>query len=254
MRAILTYHSIDRSGSVISVDESTFAEHVRFLASGAVRVVPLAELVDDDGPGDAVALTFDDGFANFATAAWPRLREHGLPATVFVVAGHAGGENRWASRGDADVPHLPLLDWAQIGALADDGVEIGSHSCSHPRLDRIGHDRLEAEIHGSAVEIGRRIGRRPTTFCYPFGNLDERVAGIAAQVYERACTTRLAYLPAEPDRARLPRLDCYYVRRPGDLERWGTVRFRTRIAVRARLRDIRRFAEVATSARRVDAP
>src|SRR5690606_37701023 len=60
MRAILTYHSIDESGSPISVSREAFRAHVRWLASGAVKVRPLAELVDARDGGDAVAITFDD--------------------------------------------------------------------------------------------------------------------------------------------------------------------------------------------------
>jgi peptidoglycan/xylan/chitin deacetylase (PgdA/CDA1 family) len=71
MRAILTYHSIDDSGSPISVAPEEFRAHVRWLGSGAVRVVPLAKLVTLPPDDDAVALTFDDAFENFSTIAAP---------------------------------------------------------------------------------------------------------------------------------------------------------------------------------------
>jgi len=65
MRAILTYHSIDESGSVISVSESVFRGHVTWLARSAVRVVSIDTLMHLPADANAVALTFDDGFVNF---------------------------------------------------------------------------------------------------------------------------------------------------------------------------------------------
>lgn len=239
VRAILTYHSIDPSGSVISVDEPTFDRHVRFLGSGRVRVLPLADLWRDDAPGDAVALTFDDGFSNFATAAWPRLRDHGLPATVFVVCDRVGADNRWHGREDPRVPTLPLLAWDDVARVAGEGVAIGSHTRSHPRLGRTAGAALADEIGGSADDIEHRTGRRPTSFCYPFGEFDDRAVAAVVRTYQQACTTQLRTLPPDPDPHRLPRLDGYYFRRPGELEAWGSPHFRARIRGRAGLRAVR---------------
>src|SRR5262249_42342025 len=79
VRAILTYHSIDDSGSVISISPSQFVEHLRWLASSSVDVVAVSRLLSTTSDRNAVAITFDDAFENFATHAWPLLREHGLP-------------------------------------------------------------------------------------------------------------------------------------------------------------------------------
>jgi len=109
MRAILTYHSIDSSGSPISVSPSAFRAHVRWLASGAVRVLPLDELVSAGDDEDAVAITFDDGFENFATEAAALLAQHGLPSTVFVVPEHVDGTNAWGGSDAPGIPTLPLM-------------------------------------------------------------------------------------------------------------------------------------------------
>lgn len=239
IRAILTYHSVDSSGSVISVDAGTLERHAQFLSSGRVRVLPLTDLVNDSGSGDAVALTFDDGFANFATEAWPRLRDHGLPATVFVVTERVGSDNRWQGRDDPVVPTMPLLDWDQIGHLAEEGVTVGSHSRSHPHLEHLGDAQLDGEVAGSADEIERRIGRRPTTFCYPFGGHDDRVVAASAATYSAACTTAFRVIEDGVDPHRLPRLDCYYFTAPGSLERWGSRRFLGRVRLRSVLRSAR---------------
>jgi peptidoglycan/xylan/chitin deacetylase (PgdA/CDA1 family) len=238
MRAILTYHSVDDSGSPISIDERAFARHVDFLASGRVRVLPLDELMAAAADDDAVALTFDDGYRNFTAAAWPRLRDAGLPATLFVVTGRTGGDNRWDGRG-APAPAFELLGWDELVDVAAQGVTLGSHSRSHPRLPGLTDDALDAEVAGSADDLEARTGIRPTAFCYPYGRFDERVAAAVSGRYRCACTTELRPLAAADPPERLPRLDAYYLRAPGRLEAWGSSRFRRLLQTRALLRRVR---------------
>ena len=239
MRAILTYHSVDPSGSVVSIDEDAFRAHVGFLASGRVRVVGLRELLALPPEEDAVALTFDDGFRNLGRTAWPLLRDHGLPATVFVVTGRVGGENDWDGTGPGGAPRLPLLDWDDLGRLAEEGLELGCHSRSHPHLDRVDDPARRAEVEGAAADIERRTGRRPASFCYPYGSYDEASVRAVRRVYDVACTTRLDVLGPDDDRHRLPRLDVYYYRGRGQLEAWGSPAFRARLATRRLLRAAR---------------
>ena len=247
MRAILTYHSIDPSGSPISIDAAGFRAHVAWLASGAVRVVTLDRLLAADDLDDAVALTFDDAFRNFADVAWPLLRAHGMPATLFVVSARAGTNNDWQGNGTdggrgvryaGGVPVLPLMDWDAIGRAAHDGVSLGAHSRTHPDLRRATDARLQDEIHGSAEDIAARTGQRPTAFAYPYGAVSARVAHAAAG-FRQAVTTRLAALRPADDPLRLPRLDAFYFRDRGRLEAWGTPAFHQRLRWRAGIRQVR---------------
>jgi peptidoglycan/xylan/chitin deacetylase (PgdA/CDA1 family) len=239
MRAILTYHSIDDSGSPISVDRAAFREHVAFLASGAVRVTDIAGVLAQPEDAQAVALTFDDAFANFATEAWPLLRDRGLPAMLFVVSGHAGGTNAWGGREQAGIPTLPLLDWDDLGRLAEEGVTLGAHSRTHPDLRGTDDAALADEVAGSADVIAARTGRRPEAFAYPYGAQDTRVASAAAAAYRFACTTDLRLLARDEEALLLPRLDAYYLRGPGRLARWGTPALTGYLRLRAATRALR---------------
>lgn len=236
MRAILTYHSIDTSGSPISVDEQVFRGHVRFLASGRVRVVPLADIGAMPPEDDVVAVSFDDGFSNLAELAWPLLRDHGLPTTVFVVSGRVGTTNDWDATPDSSVPPLPLLDWEGLARLADDGMTLGAHSRSHPHLERLPDAQRRDEIEGSAADIEARTGRRPRSFCYPYGTYDDGTVAEVARAYDQGCTTELRLLADGDEPHRLPRLDAYYYRRPGRLEAWGSPAFHRHLAARRLLR------------------
>jgi peptidoglycan/xylan/chitin deacetylase (PgdA/CDA1 family) len=239
VKAVIMYHSLDRSGSPISLNPETFARHVRWLASGRVRVVPLERLSGDSAAGDAVALTFDDAFLNFASVAAPLLAEYDLPSTLFVVSGCAGGTNAWGGVIDPRVPTLDLLDWDAIGALVRDGVAIGAHTRSHPRLGAIGSMQITDEVAGCSEDIYRHVGMRPATFAYPFGEVTPTAAQCVRTHYAYACTTDLRVLSAREDPAHLPRLDAYYLQKPGSLESWGSPAFTRFIRRRALARRLR---------------
>lgn len=239
MKAIITYHSVDDSGSVISIDERAFRRHAQWLASGRVRVVPLdvlPTLADDD---DAIAITFDDGLESFGRTAAPVLRELGLPVTLFVVAEAVGTTNEWRGRRDAGIPVFPLLDWDALGRLSSAGVSLGAHTCTH--LDLISADAhtAEREIVSSKTRLARELGVDATTFAYPYGGVSAAARDVVAREFRYGVTTRLSTLAPTDDPARLPRLDSYYLRGSGTLEAWGTARFRMRMGLLAGARSVR---------------
>lgn len=237
MRGILTYHSIDDSGSVISVRPDLFRQQAEWLASGQIQVVPLDEIQRLPPESHSVALTFDDGFESFASVAWPELRERQLPATLFVVADHVGRTNEWGT--ETGIPKLPLLGWEELGRLAEEGVTLGSHTRTHPDLRRLDADRLEDEVAGSIERIRTETGVLPQVFAYPFGYHNPFVTEAVRRAYRFACTTELRFVePSDPTHL-LPRIDMYYCRRHGRLETWESTGFQSYITVRHLLRRVR---------------
>ncbi|WLQ16848.1 polysaccharide deacetylase family protein [Hahella aquimaris] len=85
-----------------------------------------------------------------------------------------------------------LLGQEDIKALLDGGgVDFGSHTCRHLRLDKItSDDELEYEIATSREKIAQSTGRQPTFFCYPNGNTSEKGMQVVAENYSAACTTK----------------------------------------------------------------
>lgn len=243
MRAILTYHSIDESGSPISVGREAFRAHLRWLASGSVRVLSLAELVVDQDDGDAVAITFDDGFQNFADEVVRPLEDASIPSTVFVVPEHVGGENDWGGQSVPGIPSLPLMDWKTLGTLAERGVSLGAHTRRHRDLSHVRGAALEDEVAGCVERMAAELGPRPSSFAYPYGAVDETAATVVRDVFALACTTELRALRPGDDRALLPRLDMYYFRERGQLESWGSTSFRGRLWLRAQGRRVKRLVQ-----------
>ena len=239
MRAILTYHSIDRSGSPISIPPETFEAHLRWLISDRVRVVSIDELMMLPADADAVALTFDDAFENFATEAWPRLRVHGLSTALFVVSGRVGGFNEWERGRSRSVPRLPLLGWEDLGRLATEGVRLGAHSRTHPDLTGLSPSAAVDEMAGSSDDIRQHTGVAADAFAYPFGRVTPAIAKLAEGGFRWALTTDLRWLNPVEAPMLLPRLDAYYFQCPERLEAWGSWRFRTFVGWRAAGRRVR---------------
>ena len=245
MRAILTYHSIDDSGSPISVPRAVFAQHVEWLRSSQMRVTSIPELLALSPETDAVALTFDDGFCNFATDAAPLLR--GMPVTLFVVTDHVGRSNQWRGRSSPGIPTLPLLGWTALSRLAEAGVTLGAHTRTHPDLTTLPAAAVEDELAGSADRLRTETGIATELFAYPYGSLTSTIAAAVAKTFRWACTTELRPLGPDERAVELPRLDMYYLRQPGQLESWGTPTFHAYLAYRRLLRQGRQIALRAVS-------
>lgn len=240
MKAILTYHSIDGSGSPISVAPDVFRRHMAWLAKGPVRVLPLDELVATESGTHAVALTFDDGFVNLASEAAQVLAEFELPATVFVVSDHVGGDNRWGGVAETGIPTLPLLDWDALGRLAESGVELGNHTRSHPDLSELAPDDVREELETAHQAIMTQTGVRARSVAYPYGSHNGEVTSVAAELYPMAVTTDLRTFGPSESAMRLPRLDMYYYQSQGQLEAWGSRRFEQRLWFRRQARLLRK--------------
>lgn len=245
MRAILTYHSIDDSGSPISIPASVFAEHVAWLRSGRVQVASIPELLTLPSAADAVAVTFDDGFCNFAVEAAPLL--HGLPVTLFVVTDHVGRTNQWGGRSQDGIPTLPLLDWPALVRLASSGVTLGAHSRTHPDLATVSPEVIVDELSGCADHLMRETGIVPDVFAYPYGSVSPVAVEAVASRFRWACTTELRGLREHERLAELPRIDMYFFRQRGRLESWGTSRFLAYLTARRFLRGCRDMARDATA-------
>ena len=124
--------------------------------------------------GQYFHLSFDDGFRTVLTNAAPVLARLRVPAIVFVITDRVG-----AGAGDAR-----RLSWDELRALRPIGIDIGSHTVSHPRLaDLADEAALDAEIAGSKAEIEARMGAACSYIAWPFGGrTDVHDAGIGAVV------------------------------------------------------------------------
>ena len=240
---ILTYHSLDDSGSVISVSPPAFRAHMQALRDKGFSGIALGRLLDGwEGraplPPRPVVLTFDDAFRSFADTARPVLEGARFGATVFAVAGRCGGTNDWPGQ-LARVPRLPLLSAADLRDAAAAGFEIGSHGLTHAALDGLSPAEAEREVVGSKRALEDALGRPVEVLAYPYGRSGAAVRVLAAAHYRASCGVQMAAARAGHDRHALPRIDVYYLRRPGVFRTLGTPLGRGYLAARAWARRLR---------------
>lgn len=212
---VLTYHSIDESGSILSTPPKTFRSQMRALASMGYCAVALRDLLDGwDGSrsrsGRPVVLTFDDGFANVADHALPILQELSFSATLFVVADYCGRNNDWPGQ-PATVVRKPTMTMRQLRNAVDCGFEVGSHTMTHADLTRADAPALKHEIVDSRKMLEDELGAEVSTFAYPCGGISAPAAELVREHYRAGCSTELRYAHRSSPRELLPRLDSYYL-------------------------------------------
>ena len=160
-------------------------------------------------PKRAVVLTFDDGYDNFREYAFPELRRHDFPSTVFLVANKIGGRADWLLDDAMDAP--PLLDRETILDLRRQGVDFQSHGCSHSRLSKLPVDEARREIAGSKTTLESLMGEPVRFLCYPYGDYDPTTVDLAREAgYEAAVTCRRGRAVPEDPPLELPRIAVSY--------------------------------------------
>jgi peptidoglycan/xylan/chitin deacetylase (PgdA/CDA1 family) len=162
--------------------------------------------------GRLLHVTFDDAFASLERAL-PVLERLSLPATVFVCSGYAAdGRPLDVTELATEVQQYPdelrTMDWDALRGLVERGIEIGSHTVSHPHLPLLGDVEVQRELRESRKRIEDELGRPCRFLAYPFGDEDARIrAASAAAGYEAAFG-----LPGREDwtdRHALPRVGVY---------------------------------------------
>jgi peptidoglycan/xylan/chitin deacetylase (PgdA/CDA1 family) len=239
VRAILTFHSVDPSGSVLSIAPDELRSLIGSIRASGHRIVALGEMLAEPATPRRIALTFDDGVASLHEHALPLLGELAVPATLFLTTGWLGRDNRWPGM-PADAPHMTMLDWEQVGELHAAGWSIQAHTVNHPDMRTLEDVEIDRELESCDREIEARLGVRPDVFAYPYGHYDARVAARASRRYRHAVTAAMGTLPESiEDPMHVPRLETYYFRSPSIHRRFDGTFFRAYLAGRSVLRRLR---------------
>lgn len=201
---VLVYHGVATADdgedpNRLLVSPEHLEAHVRLLKRRGYRFVAAGELVGNGKPfGRTAALTFDDGWRNWLTAGLPVLQGLGVGGTFFVCPGLFG-----ATHPDVPGEEGALLDEREARQLHEAGMELGSHSLTHPDLRKLSDAELAVELRDSKQAVEAITGRPCRLFAYPYGLYDERVVrAVGAAGYELA----FAWLPGPWRPLEAPRL------------------------------------------------
>lgn len=211
---VLTFHSVDDQSSVISFPPRLFKEGLARLKQQGLYTIDLMEAVGrlqrcEMFPERCFVITFDDGYRNFYSEAFPVLQQLGMSATVFLTV---------AETGDATtrLPSLSgreMLSWGEIREMhATGSIQFGAHTVTHPDLTKLPAARVESEVANSKAIIEDALGNPVLCFAYPYGRYDRRSREIAGRHFGCACSDRLGLITAASDPLALERVDAYYLR------------------------------------------
>ena len=189
---------------------AAFSAHMDHLARKGYRTVDLDHVVELISHGDdvarVVAITFDDGYLDFYSSAFPVLLSHGFTATVFIIPGFLhngrGGQQRDG-----------YMNWAQLREIRRYGIHIGSHSMTHARLHELPPDDIDRELGLSRHAIEEGLHCSVSSFSYPYSFPEHNrhfIQDIRARLqkhgYRHAVSTILGTAGYRDNRFLLPRL------------------------------------------------
>ena len=218
---ILMYHYVsvppldaDKYRLDLSVTPDAFETQMEYLAINGFHPIRLADLSDyllrgTPLPDKPIVLTFDDGYTDNYTNAFRILKQYNFPATFFIISQFVE-ENRWG-----------YVSWAQLDEMAKHGMEIGSHTRTHPDLYKRTLAFQTNQIAGSKQMLEERLGTPVVSFAYPSGKYDAttksvlRSAGYLGAVTEIQGTRQSSEKLFELQRVRIR--GSYSVM---DYERW----------------------------------
>jgi peptidoglycan/xylan/chitin deacetylase (PgdA/CDA1 family) len=190
------------------IDRATFVQHLQYLEMTGYNVIPLRHLYEYVSgtrasiPKNAVVITIDDGWRSTYTEAFPELQKRRFPFTVFIYPNIIGKTAN-------------ALTWKQIREMADAGVDVQSHSLTHPYLTKRRHrnmtdkayvEWLQGELAQSKKILEKETGTKVQFLAYPYGDYDTHVAeASAAAGYEAALTCDFGRVRKGSDPLRMKR-------------------------------------------------
>jgi len=237
MRAVLTFHSIEASRSVLSFDVHLFDALLASLADREIPVCDLDTLLAGDEV-EGVSITFDDGMKSVYRNALPVLKAYQAPAHLFLTTG-AIGTGLLGKQKPANFSSFEMLDWQEVEALHGAGVRVESHTHSHPDMRVLNPEQIAEECDRADETIASRLGRRPKYFAYPFGYHNGNARACVKARYSACFTTELRFLGANENVSALPRLDAYYLRSSTMIQFMDSYLLRIYLRLRSRMRTLK---------------
>jgi peptidoglycan/xylan/chitin deacetylase (PgdA/CDA1 family) len=208
---VLAYHAVsERWQHPLAVTEEQMLRHLRLLLSLRFRPARADEILGRRGR--LLHVSFDDAYTSVARVL-PGLAELGVPATVFACSGYADTGAPLAVPELVDEvaaypSELETMNWDALRELTERGVEVGSHTVSHPHLVEVADEELERELVDSRRQLEDELGRPCRYVSYPYGEQDARVRAAARTAgYEAAFA--LPGIDRPPDPFAFPRIGIY---------------------------------------------
>jgi len=185
---ILAYHRINPwyKKDALTVSPEMFEKQIEYLLKKKWKFEILSPQIFQKKKW--FSITFDDGFADNLWFALPVLKKFNISGVVFLTVGYIGTEKIFPRYNSYEKDRF--LKWNEVRELVKEGIEIGSHSLTHPRLTQIPLKEVKREIEDSKKIIEDKTGKEVKYFCYPYGDFNKRIMEIVEKAgYELAVVT-----------------------------------------------------------------
>lgn len=189
---ILMYHSIDKEIDPVTgklnelrVPKEVFREQMKYLKENGYITLTMSEVYDffqnsKGVPEKSIVITFDDGYLDNYTNAYPILKEFGFNATVFIISGLV----------DKDKAYMTS---EQLKEMELNGIEMQAHTANHPQLSTLDYENQMREIKDSKIFLENLLNKKIEYIAYPYGNYNENTLKIVKELEFKA-----AYLADGP--------------------------------------------------------
>ncbi|MBP2651445.1 MAG: polysaccharide deacetylase [Firmicutes bacterium] len=199
---VLNYHMVEDLNISLALSPEQFEEQIRYLAENDYHTITPDQLLDylENGtslPDKAVMITFDDGYLDNYTKAYPILKKYGFTATIFVVTSMVGTDPRF-------------LTWDEIREMQQNGFVFGSHTVNHVAVTTISSQQVLTELVESSKVIEAELGAKPKYFAYPTGAYNRQTAQLVKTAgYKAAFTIRYGRAGVESDHFAIERIPIF---------------------------------------------
>lgn len=179
---VLNYHLINpQKINALSITPEEFDEQMAYLHNNGYNTISPDQLLDyiqenKELPDNPILITFDDGYQDAYTEAYPILKKYNFTATIFLITDYVGNSNRY-------------LNWEQVKEMHDNGFTFGSHTLSHISLSKITNEEAEYQLIKSKEAIEWRLKKPVKYFAHPGGFYKQATGQLLKQTGYRAAFT-----------------------------------------------------------------
>ena len=199
---ILYYHSVMLlDGNELRMPPKVFEAQMAYLQDKGYHSISLEQLYQasykgGNLPEKPIVITFDDGYVDNYTTAFPIVTKHGFTATIFMVTSYIDGEG--------------FMSWQQLKEVVAKGWEIEGHTTNHPFLTKKDPSTVLSELNLSKELLEKELRQPVNYFAYPFGDLNAKVVQAVKDTgYLMALTTEKGWADGKADAWHLHRVYCY---------------------------------------------
>lgn len=196
---VLYYHSVDENAeNEVTITPKMLEKQLDYIKDNNYITITMSELYDylvnkQPIPKKSILITFDDGYMNNYTEAFPLLKERNMKATIFCVGNSLDGSY--------------YLSKDAIKEMSDYGIDIESHTVNHLHLNTLNYDEQLAEMKASKNILESITGKDVLSIAYPFGDFnDDSIKAAKEAGYKLAFTTHLGLSDRDDDIYTLDRI------------------------------------------------